>query len=540
MRLLPVLTATLLASTALASPAWAADPLPAAPDAPAAVADDGATEMGDIVVTANKRSTNVQDVPLSISVVGGQEIADRQIRDGIAIARETPNLQAESVMGAAMPRFRLRGIGTNDFLPTATSAVGIYEDEVYLSAGAAQSQPLYDLDRVEVLRGPQGSLWGKNTTAGAIHYVTARPGFTTSGQARLVYGSDDTREAEAAIGTPLSDTFAVRAAGVYRHRDGQYRNDFTGEKAGAYDIWDARGEALWRFTPNASLLVKVHGGESEQDQPLQHIGLLAGGADSDGYVERDPSLALSNNGSGYTRARRLGASAHLDVDLGGATLTDIFSWERSSSLVFSDDDANPIARYHERYGGSSNTFTQELRIASPDHSRFGWIVGGYYLHDKTNSFGQLGLYSPVNFGVDGAAYDFDVTTDNVAGFVSLSYEITPRLKVTVGGRYTWERKANEGVAYDYVTQGTDVFDASVPNLVYIDTRQGIYLDATGAPMASTPKHRAWGRATWDGSVDYKLTTMRWSSPASRAASGRATTTPISPCRATFRCTIPRR
>lgn len=472
-----------------------------------ALADDADSSGGEIVVTATKRSANLQDVPLSITAIGGTDIADKQIRDGIGLARQTPNLAAESAMGAAMPRYRLRGIGTNDFTPTATSAVGIYEDEVFISAGSAQSEPLYDLDRVEVLRGPQGSLWGKNTTAGAIHYVTTKPSDTLTGQGRAVYGSDNTVELEAGLGGPLAHKLNFRVAGVYKSRDGQYHNDYTDAKAGGYDIWDLRGQLGYEFTLDATLLVKVHGGVSKQRQPLQHVGLLAGGADSDGYVERDSETALSNNGSDFTRARRFGTDARLDVNLGGARLIDIAAYEKSSSLIYSDDDANPVSEYHERYGGSSETFTNELRLESPDGNRFGWIVGTYYLHDKTNSFGQLSLYSPINFGVDGAAYDFDTRTDNLAGFASVSFEVTPRFKLTAGGRYTWEKKSIAGIAYDYETQAGNVFDASVVKNVYIDTANGIY--RTGGvgsdALTPTPGNRSWKKFTWDASADYKAT-----------------------------------
>jgi iron complex outermembrane recepter protein len=465
---------------------------------------DAANPGADIVVTATKRSANAQDVPLSLTVLGGEAIAKSQIRDGIGLARETPNLAAESVMGAAMPRYRLRGIGTNDFTPTSTSAVGIYEDEVYLSAGSAQSEPLYDLDRVEVLRGPQGSLWGKNTTAGAIHYVTAKPTDQLTGQARLTYGTDNTQEAEAALGGKLVDGLDGRIAGVYKHRDGQFINDATGQKDGRYDIWDVRGQLAWQIAPNARLLLKVHGGQSVQDQPLMHIGLLAGGTDSDGYAQSSNPSHLSNNGSGYTVAKRVGSDAHLTVDLGGATLTDIAAYEHSSSLVYSDDDANPISNYEERYGGHSNTFTNELRLASPDNSRLGWIVGTYYLHDKTDSFGQLAHYGPVDFGVDGDAYDFAVKTDNVAGFASVNYALTPRLKLTAGGRYTWERKSVAGQAWDYITQPGNIFDASQVALLYVDTATGRYVDTTGAAIDAPPTSRSWRKFTWDVSADYKV------------------------------------
>lgn len=472
-----------------------------------AVPADAAGEThaaGEIVVTATKRAANAQDVPLAISVLGGEAIATSQIRDGIGLSRQTPNLAAESVMGAAMPRYRLRGIGTNDFAPTATSSVGLYEDEVFLAAGSAQSEPLYDLDRVEVLRGPQGALWGKNTTAGAIHLVTAKPTAQFTGQGRLVFGTDNTAEAEGGLGGRVAEGVNARLAGVYKHRDGQYINDSNGTEAGRYDIWDLRGQVDATLAPGADLQVKVHGGKSVQDQPLGHIGLLASGTDFDGYAQSATPGHLSNNGSGHTEARRFGADARLLVDLGGLSLTEIAAFEHSSSLIYSDDDANPVSNYEERYGGNSDTFTNELRLASRDGGKLGWIAGTYFLHDITRSFGQLANYGPINFGVNGNAYDFRVRTDNLAGFGSVTYALTPQLHLAAGGRYTWERKAVSGRAWEYVTQPGDLFDASRVGLLYVDTAQGRYVDTAGSPIAASPGHRSWRKVTWDVSLDYKL------------------------------------
>ena len=474
--------------------------------AQAATPANGAAENnGEIVVTATKRSARLQTVPIAISVVTGADIAQRQLRDGLGVARQTPNLVAESAMGAAMPRYRLRGIGTDDFTPTTSSAVGIYEDEVYLSAGAAQSAPLYDLDRVEVLRGPQGSLWGKNTTAGALHFVTAKPTDVTSGQIRAVYSTDNTEELEGAIGGKLTDTLSGRIAGVYKSRDGQFDDAYTGKKDGGYDIWDLRAQLKWQINDDTSLLVKAHGGTTYQQQPLQHVGLLAGSTDFDGYAEAPKDNALSNNGPSKTDARRQGLDATFKTGFGGLSLTNIAGYERSASLIYSDDDANPISKYHERYGGSSETFTDELRLASADTGRFGWIAGLYGLYDKTNTFGQLGLYSPINFGVDGAAYDLNVTTRNLAAFASLNYAFTSRFKLTAGARYTWEKKSIEGRAWDYTTNPADVFDASHIAHLYIDTATHTYVDESGNPIAATPASKAWDRLTWDLTADYQVT-----------------------------------
>ena len=453
------------------------------------------------MVTATKRATSSQKVPLAISVLSGDAIADKQLRDGIALARETPNLVAESISGAASPRYRLRGIGSNDFVITGTSSVGIYEDEVFLNSPAAQSAPLYDLERVEILYGPQGSLWGKNTVAGTLAYVTEKPSQTTSGQGRLTYGSDNTVEAEAAFGGGLTKDISARVAGVYKRRDGQFYNEFTRSKIGKYEIWDLRGQLLWNFA-GGSLLVKANGGESRQEVPIMHVGVLTGGADADGYIQsRDPDT-LSNNFASPTKAARLGATARLIVGLGGPSLTNIASYNRSSSYLFSDDDGGPIARYGENLRGRSRTFTDELRVASQDNSRFGWIAGLYYLRDKTNSSGSAAGYSNTDFGVGGVAYDLTQTTDNYAAFASLSYRITPRLKITAGARYNWEKKAAGGVAYDYVLQ-VDPFNASIPAAVFLDTANRVYNFAGQPAVDVPPGSRTYKRLTWDGSIAYE-------------------------------------
>ncbi len=508
--------AVLLAATVVASPGWAqstADAARSPKSAPQAIPKGDvapAVTPGDIVVTATKRSENVQRVPIAISVLTGESIANKQLRDGIALARETPNLVAESIAGAANPRFRLRGIGSNDFVPTGTSAVGVYEDEVFLNSGAAQSAPLYDMARVEVLYGPQGSLWGKNTVAGTIAYVTQKPSQSASGRAGLVYGSNNTFEAEGAYGAPLTDTLSARIAGVYKRRDGQFHNDYTSSKTGKYELWDVRGQLLWNFAVNSSLLIKVTTGQSDVQVPIRHIGLLAGGTDADGYAQGPGKEELSNNTPDDSSAHRFATTERLIVDLGGPTLTDIASYNRSRSILHSDDDANPISRYGEQFGGHSGTFTNELRIASQDDLRFGWIVGGFYLWDRTASFGSFSSYSNTNFGVDGTAYDLHQTTNNAAAFTSLSYKITDTLRLRAGARYNWEKKTAGGTAYDYIQNNTSsdpyaIFDASRPAAVFLDTANNIYNFAGQPPASPPPPSTTVRRVTWDGSLDYNAT-----------------------------------
>jgi iron complex outermembrane receptor protein len=469
------------------------------------------TEHGaEIIVTATKRAASVQDVPIAVSVIGGSALTEQHLADGISLARQTPNMTAESGVGPAMPRFILRGVGSNEFVTTMQSPIGVYRDEVYIASAAGMSEPVYDLDRVEVLRGPQGTLWGKNTTGGAIHYVTTKPSNTFEGRMYGAYGTDNTVELEGGVGGPLADGLSFRLAGTYKSRDGQILNEFTGKDDGAYEIWDMRGHLKWTISPSASLLVTVHGGKSSLDLPFFHTGLLPtadGFVDANGYMESPGRNVLSNNWRHDAHASRFGTDVRLDVDMGFADLVNLASYQYAKSMTYSDDDASPTADFGALLGGHSNSFLNELRLSSPDDGRrFGWIVGAFALKDHTTALVRGPTYGVSSFPTGGFSTDFRIDTTNFAGFASLSYDITQKLTVSGGLRYTWEKKKLvRGLAYDYVTDFNDLFNASAVDVLYIDTDQGLWLDSSLNPMAPPPRSRSWGEITWDATVDYKVT-----------------------------------
>jgi iron complex outermembrane receptor protein len=469
-----------------------------------------ATDDGEIVVTATKRAASVQDVPIAVSVIGGADLTEQHLADGISIARQTPNMTAESGVGPAMPRFRLRGVGSNEFVTTMQSPIGVYRDEVYIAAAAGLSEPVYDLDRVEVLRGPQGTLWGKNTTGGAIHYVTAKPSDTFKGRFYGAYGSDDTVELEGGVGGPIAPSLSFRLAGSYKARDGQIFNEFTGKKDGSYEIWDLRGHLKWEISAAASMLVTVHGGKSALDLPFFHTGLLEtanGFVDANGYQENPDRNTLSNNWRHDTHAKRFGTDMRLDIDLGFADLVNLASYQFASSATYSDDDASPMASYGALLGGDSKSFLDELRLSSPNDGRaFSWIIGGFFLTDHTTALVRGPTYGVSNFGVGGFSTDFQINTKNYAGFANVNYEIDERLTVGAGIRYTSEKKSLvSGSAVDYNLNSNDLYDPSDVLFQYIDIARGLWLDSSGNPMTPPPSSRTWGRVTWDATVDYKVT-----------------------------------
>lgn len=472
-----------------------------------AASTGGGVDGTEIIVTATKRSESVQDVPIAVSVIRGDILTAQHITDGVALARQTPNMVATSGVGAAMPFLYIRGVGSGEFVTTSQPSIGVYRDEVYIASAIGMSEPVYDLQRVEVLRGPQGTLWGKNTTGGAIHYVTEQPSDTFKGRLFASYGSDDTREVEAGIGGPLADGLSFRVAGNYKARDGQIFNQFTGKKDGGYSIWDLRGHLRWEISPVASLQVTVHGGKSSQDLPFFHAGLLPGSTDFNGYSQSSEKNVLSNNSRHDTHASRFGVDAHLKVDLGFADLVNLTSYQYGKSATYSDDDGSPAADFAAFLGGRSRTYLDELRLSSPDDNRaFSWILGGFLLNDNTTALVRGPAYGVSSFPFGGFATDFTIKTKNAAAFGNLNYKITPRLSVGVGLRYTREKKIlSSGLAYDYVTDPNDRYNPAVVDVLYIDSSQGIWRDSLGNPMAPPPSSRSWGRFTWDATVNYKAT-----------------------------------
>src|SRR6202162_480674 len=179
--------------------------------------------LEEIVVTAQRQSERLQDVPIAISELSGAELAERGVRQASDIAADVPNMLLKYPYGPeAQPTFTLRGVTTQDFSENQSSPIAMYVDEVYKSVGAVQALQIYDLDRVEVLRGPQGTLYGKNATGGAISFYSANPSLTiTAGYVEAGYGNYDDRTVRAAIGVPLIDNvLGARVALYYEDRDG--------------------------------------------------------------------------------------------------------------------------------------------------------------------------------------------------------------------------------------------------------------------------------------------------------------------------------
>ncbi|MDK2758075.1 MAG: TonB-dependent receptor plug domain-containing protein [Blastomonas fulva] len=205
-------------------------------------------QSGEIIVTANKRSENLQDVPISVSAVGGDALEKGRTTQIDELVTKVPNLQLTSTVGENTPIFALRGVSLNDFSLNQSGPVATYYDEVYKGNFALLGIALFDLERVEVLRGPQGTLYGKNTTGGAVNLISRAPKLgETSGYLNLGYGNFDRIDINGAVNTPLGENAALRVAGTFARADGWFRNVLPGEPdLASVSEYGVRAAHLWR------------------------------------------------------------------------------------------------------------------------------------------------------------------------------------------------------------------------------------------------------------------------------------------------------
>ena len=278
----------------------------------AAVTEEG---LGDIVVTAERRTENLQKVPISVGVVGGDDLRAFQSGGGdvLELANRVPGLYAETTTGRIFPRFYIRGLGNIDFYLGASQPVSIIQDDVVLEHVVLKSNPVFDVRQVEVLRGPQGTLFGRNTTAGIIKFDTNRPTNDFHGRASASYGSYNTATLDAGVGGPIvKDVLSFRVSGLVQHRDNWVDNTYTGvsadgtvggkDKLGGFDERDVRVQ-LMLTPPDTGFtgLLSAHARDYSGTSTIFHRGALKRGSNDVSAAPR-ASVALdeaANNPQAY-------------------------------------------------------------------------------------------------------------------------------------------------------------------------------------------------------------------------------------------------
>jgi iron complex outermembrane receptor protein len=440
---------------------------------------------GDIVVTARRRSETVQSVPIAISVIGGQALAETGAYNVNRLTQLQPTLQFYST-NPRNSAANIRGLGapfglTNDGIE---QGVGIYVDQVYYSRIASATFDFTDTERIEVLRGPQGTLYGKNTTAGAINVYTRAPSFTPEARIELSTGNLEFVQAKASVSGPLvSDTLALRLSASITRRDGTIHNVVTGKNLNAQDNQSLRGQLLWKPTEtldltlsgdfnnqNPDCCVQYYARTGATQRPLnrQYAALAA----AQGYAvpSTDAFDRVTDVDTPLQAKQRLGGASLVgNLDLGAATITSVsawrfWDWKPSNDRDFIGLPVTPVSANPSQ----QEQYSQELRIASNGKRKFDYVFGAFYFYQTIDTQGlqvqgrsaSAFLLNPTSAGGRDPATLDGLTSRNTIGFKNtsaalfgkLTWHVTDRLQIAPGLRLNYDKKDGDYVSV--VTNGT--------------------------------------------------------------------------------------
>lgn len=407
----------------------------------------------DIVVTAQRREQRLQEVPTAVTALSAELFAEGGFgRSANEVLNLVPNASA-GTQQHGRPRWWIRGVGAGQQQLDLANPVGFYLDEVYISNASATGLPLFDIERVEVLRGPQGTLWGKNTTGGAINVISKRPSLTDSADdnyVKLEYGSYDNKILETGVGVAIvPGVLATRVSGRIDDREGRFTNLFTGEKSNAVRDSVVRGQMLFAPAPGFEALLSLHYRDYETDGTYwTTASYLPSGVFRNGYSPSTDKDEISTNAGEFGRTSQFGGSLHLDWDVGALSLTSITGYERFKTRGAGDGDYTPLEISRSYTQARSQQWTQELRLASPQADRLNWILGLYYFNEKivSNAYSATlpagsvlarpGSTAPAAYSLT----SYDHRAESGAAFGSATFDFSDAVKLTAGARWTRETK----------------------------------------------------------------------------------------------------
>ncbi|MFT7220583.1 MAG: iron complex outermembrane receptor protein [Candidatus Azotimanducaceae bacterium] len=432
--------------------------------------------MEEIVVTAQKREENIQEVPISITRMAGDRLTARFDggEDILALASAAPGLHVESSNGRLAPRFYMRGLGNADFTQAASQPVSIVFDDVPMEKAALKSFPLFDMDDIEILRGPQGTLFGRNTTAGIIKVDSRRPTDETEGHIKGSVGDYGMLNLEAALGGSLvENTLSGRISFMHQNRDDWIDNGFTGENdaIGGFDVKAVRAQLLW--TPIDNLTVWFMHQRQDQDgnsaSAFRANVFSTGSNNLNANYDRD-TVFFDGGDNNPAAIKSNGTTLKVAWDIGAYTLTSITSYQdvydRAArgdidggfgclftcggtpsgppSIPFSPFASPFVVNVDTGSDIELNQFTQELRLASNFGGDFNYQVGVFYFDDEFNGDSQNQSAGATSYVT---ASTSTIENTSWAFFGQASYDLNEKLRLTGGIRYTDDEKDADHVRF---------------------------------------------------------------------------------------------
>ena len=409
----------------------------------------------DLVVTAQRRSENIRDVPFAVTAVNNETLAEVAAGGGdiLSMSARVPSLQVESSNGRYAPRFYIRGLGNVDFDFNASQPVSVVLDDVVLENVFLKGFPLFDVQQLEVLRGPQGTLFGRNTPAGVIKIDTVKPTNEFTGFGSVAVGNLGSVRAETGVTIPVSDTLQVRLAGLWNHREDWVDNmydapfvDRNGKDLGNFDDVAGRVHVAWAPTDQFSALLTLQARDYDGTGTMNRANVLTKGS-NELNANFDRNRVFYDGGrNNFQKQETRSGSLQLAYDFGPATLTGVVGSYWGASKGNGDIDGGVAsapagAPYKTPFNSETGTLdsdlrqdTYELRLASNGDGPFGWQVGAFYWEERFN------LISATFNGVGGLAptivTDIVQESDSWSLFGQGNYQVNEALKLTAGLRYT--------------------------------------------------------------------------------------------------------
>ncbi|WP_411815953.1 TonB-dependent receptor [Hyphococcus sp. DH-69] len=425
--------------------------------APASYAQTSVDDEDKIVVTAQRREQSLQDVSVAVTVVTGDQLKDQGVTNINQLQNTAPNLEVEPAFGGGAAQFRLRGVGFQDYATNNAPTVGVYVNEVAFPVPVMTQGLIYDIERVEVLRGPQGTLYGRNTTGGAINFITKKPTEEFGAGIFAEYGRFNEFKTEGYISGPITESLRARISASTQQGGGWQHNRDTGEEIGDADRGGVRGLFEFEPTSNLEFLFDAHySWDNSENQGLYLINDLTtqGGfgptisADADrsktGWgvspvlladIGASPDRKPGRDNSGW------GVSLNGALDLGGAILNSITSYESLDRSELGDWDSSASIEADTFFGSDVSVFSQEVRLSSDGEGALVWQVGLYYSKQDLNEryfsdfIDIFGTYGRVNY---------DQTVESVAIFGQAEYAISDQINLIAGLRLESEDRFLEG------------------------------------------------------------------------------------------------
>src|SRR3569833_3341848 len=415
-------------------------------------------KLAEIVVTAQKREQNLQDVGTSVTAFDANTLQQLGLKDVTSVTSQVPVLQFNQY-GSTVTIYNLRGISQNDFSDHQEAPVAVYTDDAYIASTGALAGTLFDTQRVEVLRGPQGTLFGRNATGGLIQYFSNQPTDKLDGYLDVTGGNFSRLDSEGAIGGPITDTLSTRAAFATNYHEGYITNDLGG-RINNKRQFAGRLQFTWKFADNGEVRQKLHGTNNNEEHKKQQKNnndtenadnktkttsvpdstgrgvFVPGGSDFFGYTNPSTNpFHQSEDRRGIFNRTVYGATVHAIYKTDWFTVTSVTDYLHAQKRYGEDSDMSPSPIFNYDVLYHFHQLSQELRL-NGEGDRYRWVGGFYYLHYNSRDIGTTTLIEPIGLG----RADFSLSTSSPSVFAQAEYDLIPQLTFIAGARYTYDDK----------------------------------------------------------------------------------------------------